>query len=78
QRFNKISTNHLTRGFTLEELMVAVTISALVMSINIYFSAKQNYQYTKQGAVQDIKAIVNKKIYYDALINAGLSCMCGS
>ncbi|AHH46948.1 N-terminal cleavage protein [Francisella tularensis subsp. holarctica PHIT-FT049] len=78
QRFNKISTNHFTRGFTLVELMVAVTISAIVMAINIYFSAKQNYQKTKQGADQDIKALVTKKIFYDALINAGLSCKYGS
>lgn len=63
QRFNKISTNHFTRGFTLVELMVAVTISAIVMVINIYFSAKQNYQKTKQGADQDIKALVTKKYF---------------
>ncbi|APC92199.1 MULTISPECIES: PilW family protein [Francisella] len=69
-----------TRGFTLVELMVAVTISAIVivMAINIYFSAKKNYQKTKLEADQDIKALTTKKIFYDAIINAGLSCKYGA
>ncbi|MDE5026528.1 hypothetical protein NAI37_09375 [Francisella tularensis subsp. holarctica] len=43
-RFNNMSTTHFTRVFTLVHLMVAGTISAIVMAINIYFSAKLNYQ----------------------------------
>ena len=81
---NKKFISSFTRGFTLVELMVAVTISAIVIviviviAVNIYFSAKHNYQKTKQETEQDIKALVTKKIFYDTIINAGLSCKYGS
>ena len=59
---NKKFISSFTRGFTLVELMVAVTISAIVIAVNIYFSAKYNYQKRKQETEQDIKALVTKNI----------------
>lgn len=68
------------KGITLVELLVAVTISAIVivMAVNIYLSTKKVYQKTKAKAEIDVKELTAKKILYDAVINAGFSCKYGS
>lgn len=72
--------NKFSKGITLVELLVAVTISAIVitMTISIYISSKKIYVEAKQKTDLDIKQLTVKKILYDAVTNAGLSCKYGS
>lgn len=74
-----ISKKNLNKGVTLVELLVAVTISiiAITMAINIYLSSKKTYEDTKQKTDFDIKQLSAKKIFYDAITNAGFSCKYG-
>ncbi|QIW09447.1 prepilin-type N-terminal cleavage/methylation domain-containing protein [Francisella sp. LA112445] len=75
-----INKNTSSRGVTLVELLVAVTISAIVitMAINIYLSSKKIYKESKQKTSLDIRQLTAKKIFYDAVTNAGLSCKYGT
>ncbi|AIT09883.1 N-terminal cleavage protein [Candidatus Francisella endociliophora] len=68
------------KGVTLVELLVAITISAIVivMAINIYISTKKIYQKTKSKTELDVKELTTKKILYDAVIDAGFSCKYGA
>ncbi|MED7787662.1 prepilin-type cleavage/methylation domain-containing protein [Francisella sp. 19X1-34] len=61
------------------ELLVAVTISVIVitMTINIYLSSKKIYKESKQKTSLDIRQLTTKKIFYDAVTNAGISCKYG-
>ncbi|WP_150466780.1 PilW family protein [Francisella sp. SYW-9] len=69
-----------SKGVTLVELLVAITISAIVitMAINIYLSSKKVYEESKQKTSLDIRQLTAKKIFYDAVTNAGLSCKYGA
>ncbi|API86152.1 PilW family protein [Francisella uliginis] len=75
-----INKNKFSKGITLVELLVAVTISAIVitMAINIYISSKKIYTQAKQKTDLDIKQLTTKRILYDAITNAGLSCKYGA
>lgn len=68
------------KGFTLVELMVAATISVIVvtMAVNIYLSVRRNFQDAKAKAVVDVKELTVKNTFYNAITNAGFSCKYGA
>lgn len=70
----------LQGGVTIVELLVALTVSVIVLSmaINIYLSYKKNYQKTKTIAQNDVKVLNVQKLLYDAIEKAGLSCKYGT
>lgn len=51
------------KGVTLVEILVAVTISVIVitMATNVYLSSKKNYKKTKSKTDLDVKELTTKK-----------------
>ena len=76
--FRKIKKTQ--QGVTLTELLVAMTISVIVvgMGFKIYKSSKQIYKLNKKSTVADVQELSAKKVIYDAISNAGLSCKYGA
>jgi prepilin-type N-terminal cleavage/methylation domain-containing protein len=73
-------TNRLQKGVTLIEVLVAMTVSAIVMAmaISIFLSTKKSYQHTKTVAQDDVKVLNIQELLYNAITNAGLSCKYGT
>ncbi|QLE79846.1 prepilin-type N-terminal cleavage/methylation domain-containing protein [Francisella sp. Scap27] len=72
--------NRLQKGITLVEILVAMTVSAIVMTmaVSIFLSSKKNYQHTKTVAQNDVKVLNTQELLYNAITNAGLSCKYGT
>ena len=78
--FHFHKTKKTQQGVTLTELLVAMTISVIVvgMGFNIYLSSKQIYKSNKNSTVADVRELSVKKVIYDAISSAGLSCKYGA
>ena len=76
--FHKTKKNQ--QGVTLTELLIAMTIAVIVvgMGFKIYLSSKQIYKSNKTSTVADVRELSAKKVIYDAITNAGLSCKYGA
>ncbi|MFT4694484.1 MAG: type IV pilus assembly protein PilW [Francisella sp.] len=73
-------TKKTQQGVTLTELLIAMTIAVIVISMGfkIYLSSKQIYQSNRTSTVADVRELSAKKVIYDAVTNAGLSCKYGA
>lgn len=73
------SARNNSKGITLVELLVAITISVIVitMASSIYIAAKKSYQKAKIKSQIDVKELTTKKVFYDLITSAGLSCKYG-
>lgn len=80
KKFGKLISTDKYKGLTLVELLVATTISILVISIsvNIYASVKNNYNIAATQTTANIAQLSTKKTLKRAIKTAGLSCGYGS
>ena len=78
--FHFRKTKKTQQGITLTELLVAMTISVIVvgMGFKIYLSSKQIYKSNKNSTITDVRELSAKKVIYDAISSAGLSCKYGA
>lgn len=64
------------RGISIVELLVstAIAVTVFAMAINIYMSAKKNYNSLKDRVDIDVKELSTKRLLYNFVKNSGLAC----